>query len=699
MSKSSKQRNCPALGRDITPADCGEQRQSQLVCPEDCPHNPFAPANYSRLLEIENRLDTKSMERLATLEPDRATMQNDLYSANRKGLHGIHAFFVWKLFFAANADKTTFAQRWEQTGLAELKNDERVLLRGKMQMRVVLLEAQRIMPGGRIEAVDLLSANPAPMILLDRSLAGMASRFSTFLTWVFPLPHYWRLSGTAITIPDLAQFSPPEIVREITSHLGGPLTEADMRRWLAEHFSRFDDALQAVSRVRRHQMLTGIDAKWGKAVYELRATFARCRERLDGLADVEPDDLSSEEQNEGFAEARAWFYPLPQPQQLTAPGGQMLLGRILLGQSLWRLESFGAEKFNRLRTQFEKQLGDLVRFTGERVDDLGAQLAAKEPTVDQALVPPRLLENPDRFAMATSRVPALPPDASPKETERELVLAAERLFLEEPIPALDNRTPREAARDPVLRTKLVQLMKQRVRRHDERNLETGRTDDVNWLLHELQLTEIIFDAPPWRPPPEPMPDNEDDLPALPETDEIFEIEVNRPAAPRLPDTPLEADEAAGRLQNALDLFDTAENAQRELAASGATILEDAEELTRDHLTENDFCFAIPFIIQAWFALVPCGCRAPEINFAGLETAFISTMRQLQACAEAKNSKQLEAYLQSGPQPGLNLVLLGGFLEAVKTAPKKLRPALTAQPAMLALLKAIVEKLDEALRRK
>jgi len=60
---------------------------------------------------------------------------------------------------------------------------------------------------------------------------------------------------------------------------------------------------------------------------------------------------------------------------------------------------------------------------------------------------------------------------------------------------------------------------------------------------------------------------------------------------------------------------------------------------------------------------------------------------------------LEAYLQSGPQPGLNLVLLGGFLEAVKTAPKKLRPALTAQPAMLALLKAIVEKLDEALRRK
>jgi len=704
MSKSSKFRLCPALGRDISPADCGEQRQSRLACPADCPHNPFAPANYSQLLEIEDRLDTKSLERLVALAPDRAAMQNDMTAARRRGLHATHAFFVWNLFFAGDANQTTFARHWEQAGLAELKNDERVLWRAKMQMRIVLLEVHQVFAGGRVEAVDLLAANPTPMILQDRSLAGMASRFSTLLTWVFPLPHYWRLSGTAATIPDVAQFSPPEIVREIVRHLGGPLTEAEMRRWLAEHFPRFDAALQAVSRLRRRQMLTGMDAKSGKAVYKLCAPFAQCRNRLDALADVEPDDLSDGEQDEGFVEAREWFDPLPKAKHLTAPGGRMVLGRVLLGQSLWRLETFGAEKLSRLRQQFETQLGQRVRFAAERVDDLGARMSHQEPVVDESLAPPRLLENPEQFTLLSSRVPALPPGVSPKDAEQELMRAAERAFLDEAIPALDNRTPREAARDPALRPKLIQLMKQRVRSHDERNLQTGRslrtttkTDDINRLLRELELTEIIFDAPPWRPPPAPLAGDEADLPEPPALDGGFGADSNRPPAPMLPAAPLELEEAIERLQAALDLFDTAAAAENELVASGATLLQDVEELTLDDLAENDFCFAIPFLLQTWFALVPCGCRAPEINFAELEKTFETNLRQIGYCVMDGTQEKLQSFLQNSPQPGLMLALLGGFLEAANTAPKKFRPSLEAQPIILALLKSVVEKLDEALR--
>ena len=66
------------------------------------------------------------------------------------------------------------------------------------------------------------------------------------------------------------------------------------------------------------------------------------------------------------------------------------------------------------------------------------------------------------------------------------------------------------------------------------------------------------------------------------------------------------------------MFDTAAAAENELTASGTTLLQDAEELTLEQLGENDFCFAIPFLLQTWFALVPSGCRAPEINFAALE---------------------------------------------------------------------------------
>jgi hypothetical protein len=122
------------LGRDLSPADCGEQRQSQIACPADCPHNPFGPANYSQSLAIEDSLDMKCKEQLAAQAPDCAAM-SDLSQVNPNDINAIHAGWVWNLFFDRDANQTTFAQRWEQTGWTGLKNDERVLQRAKMQMR------------------------------------------------------------------------------------------------------------------------------------------------------------------------------------------------------------------------------------------------------------------------------------------------------------------------------------------------------------------------------------------------------------------------------------------------------------------------------------------------------------------------------------------------------------------------------------
>jgi hypothetical protein len=271
--------------------------------------------------------------------------------------------------------------------------------------------------------------------------------------------------------------------------------------------------------------------------------------------------------------------------------------------------------------------------------------------------------------------------------------------LDEQIPALSNRTPREAARDPALRPKLVQLMKQRVRCHDERNLKTGRTDDINWLLRELNLEEIIFDPPSWRPPATPMAGDDADLSESPDIGGSFGVDPNRPPPPPLPDKPFELDEAIDRLQVGAELFERAADAEEELLASGATILDDADQLTLDRLTENEFCFAIPFLLQTWFALVPPGCRAPEIDFADLEATFASNLRKIESSAKAETSKKLTSFFLNGPQPGLMTALLGVFLEAAKTAPKELRPTLAAQPIILALLKSVVEKLDEALRQK
>jgi len=697
MSKASKLRPCPALGRDISPADCGEQRQSRLACPESCAHNPFAPANYSELLEIEDRLDRKTMQKFAASVPDAASLERELARAERQSVHAVHAFFAWNLFFATDVDQITFAERWEHSGFNDLKNDERVLLRAKMQIRVALLEIHRVSAGGLMQAVDLLSADPAPITLQDRSLAGRAVRFTTLLAWIYPLPHYWRSSGTAVTILDTIQFSAPEIVHEIVRHLGGPLAELEMRRWLAEHFVEFGAAQEAVARLRRRQMLAGMDARFGKAVYELRALFAQCRKWLDALPEVKRDDLSEPERDEGFVEARVWFDHASTMKQLALPGGQMVLGRILLGQSHWRLEAIGTERLFRLRQQFEQHLGERVRFSGEHVEDFGVQLNAKEPAVDESLAPPRLLQNPEKFVLNSSRAPVLPPGVSPEDAENALMRAADRAFLDDQVPALANRTPREAARDPALRPKLVQLMKQRVRRNDERNLQTGLTEDINWMLLELDLQELIFDPPPRRSPAAHSPDYDTGFPEPPDGDEISVLDTMRPPPPPLPAEPFDSDQAIERLRAGIEAFESAEEAEVELSASGATILDDAEDLTMEDLTENEFCFAIPFLIQTWFALVPPGCRAPEISFSDLERAFVSNMSKIESGAKARTPKELETFFQRGPQPAMMMALLGGFLEAAGTAPKKLRPTAVAQSVILALLTSLLETLDQALR--
>jgi hypothetical protein len=164
-------------------------------------------------------------------------------------------------------------------------------------------------------------------------------------------------------------------------------------------------------------MIAGVDAKFGKVLYELRAPFAEALKQLDALPDVNVDQLSERERGEGFAEARIWFGGQPPLAQAVPAGGKPVLGRVLLGQSHWRLEAFGAQRLAELRGRFEAQMAERARFCGERLDDLGALMAAKEPALDNRLVPPRLIEHPQELIMASSLAPR-PPRDFPRATRK-----------------------------------------------------------------------------------------------------------------------------------------------------------------------------------------------------------------------------------------------------------------------------------------
>ncbi|HRE08957.1 MAG TPA: hypothetical protein PKX00_25285, partial [Opitutaceae bacterium] len=179
--------------------------------------------NYTALLSIEDALDRRLLKWVFEHAPDRVELERGLQQAvaARSG-HSAHAFVVWNLFFRRDEHGLTGAQRFAQAGFPGLNNDERVFLQAKMQTRVILLEVHRVIDGQRFEAIDLLAPEAAPMVFVDRSTAARTPRFATLLAWTYPLPHFSRMNGTAISMSNVDGFEPQEVVIETVRHLGGP---------------------------------------------------------------------------------------------------------------------------------------------------------------------------------------------------------------------------------------------------------------------------------------------------------------------------------------------------------------------------------------------------------------------------------------------------------------------------------------------
>jgi hypothetical protein len=699
MSKTTKRRDCPALQKEITAADCGENRNSRYNCPAHCGFNPLAPAQYSQLLELERSVDLRLLE----WERKEAADPNEFEKGFQKALnspsgHAVHAYCAWHLMNKPGPDGLTCIQRWERAGFPGLKNDERVIARSKINTRIVLLEVHRVLNDEQVECVDLLERDGAPFIIQDRALAAVAVRFATAVTWSFPLPHFHRLVGTAIVLPELmGEFEPPQIVAAIVRHLGGPVDETGMRHWLAEHYLRFDDALGATVTSRRRQMFANIDAQFGKAIYELRTPFAALREKLDDLDEVHQDDLSSAERNEGFAEARVWFAREDEGLPAMPDSAQAVLGRILLGQSHWRLEAIGKERLATLRERFEALAGDKIKFAGERRDNLATDLLSRLPEADLSLVPPVLLEQPNKVLFGSSRLP-VQPEGGENLSPQALRAAIDRAFLDDRVPALDNHTPREAAADPSLRPKLIRLLKNRVRAHDEENLRTGRTDDINWMLRELGVTEILFDPPPPRPATDPsVEDEEDEFDEFDEEDADLPLSEDMPEPPPLPDAPLSDLETSERLNEVLDYYDDADEVLRAFRATNPILFNDLLELVGNDFNPDERALLFSHLALACFALTTSGTRIPFVEFDELERVYSEQTRLMMSDLKPGKADGMIRYLEKAVQPRLVSAVVYLLLNAEKAAPRNipLRPEATS--LMLPIIKTVVQVVDRALR--
>lgn len=393
MSTSKEKRICPAIGREISSAECGESRHSRYACPEECPFNPYSADNYDRLLELSDKVDVLQSKWLSTQTEEHQRTREEVQRLGSDGtLEKVGMIVFDVLHYRRDSEGLTMIERWEKQGFPGLKNDQRFFVKARAAIRLGFLEIHQVIDDREVIAVDLLEPGSPEVRVVDRSLASRAVRFGTWLMWTYDMPHFRRIHGVTCQVNSIRELSPLEVLELTLDHLGCPPSEPERTRWMAKRYLDVLESLSAIGKARRLGAILG-------------------RQGMEGHRSPSPVDPKLE-----------------------------------------------------------------------------------------ALVAPRLRENPIQLEVQTQRRELEIEDGS--DVDQAVRMSLLRSWLNESIPALGGKTPREAAVDPALRPMLVHLVKDQVRSFDEANLRAGTTGDMNWALRDLSLDELIFPPPPCREAPE-----------------------------------------------------------------------------------------------------------------------------------------------------------------------------------------------------
>ncbi len=500
----NKIKQCPVTGGKISPRECGENRMSTYDCPESCPQNPWSPENYDRFREIDHKTREKTLNRY---HEEELKLYGHVHTPpNGETTFAATLFFLNRLYREKDSNGLTFADRWRAEGLGGLNNDQQQMLIEEENTVVALLEVQQIIDDRRAIVIDLLAEKPEPKLLIDCAFAMTACRFSTLLTLIAESPFFFRLHTAGVPFPEITGLSPVEILTTIVRHQKGPKTREAMLQWLFKNLPTVVESFSAIQTARHAESFRTMDAAYSKTEYKLCGSREELIERLDGVENIHREDPPEENAAEGFVVEWVWT-----ESSNLFDAGRAVLGRVLLHKKdRIRLETTSAKKRDSLRPQLEELLNGQIKFTKQRTDDLSKQMLNRENLqYDKSLVPKKLLKNPMQIENSCTCLPPGHENFSHAEMEKSMLKDFDRTFLDSPLPALNDKTPREAASLPALRPALIQLMKQHIRTRDEHNLRNGSQIDINPIIRELGLDEIDFPPPPERAIPQRT--NEEDF--------------------------------------------------------------------------------------------------------------------------------------------------------------------------------------------
>lgn len=616
-----KGRICPAIDTVILPAECGDKRVSRIACREDCPHNPWRADAYAQALQVEDAVYARLRSRL---------QQESQAEPGYRSIPQVQQDYGQAYFFTRDGNGLTLFGRWEQAGFAGLTNDQVVFLRALAAQHAGVLEILEVRGEEEVLACDRLDLERGPFVIHDRRLAQMAGRFTCLLACLVDMPHYARVTGIALVVPRLSGLEAEVVVREVIAHLGGPKDARARNEWLLTHLSDCNGSFAAIQDAVQEAMFK--NASYTRAWYRIAdpgydfvSAMGRCH---DVVPDTVKDDL-----NEGMTHEWTWL----SDADPVAPDTKPTLGRVLYGNGRIRLEAGGVERGRKLRDALEGLHRDRVRFEQQRVDDLGAQMRAKQgKKADPALFPPALSQHLPSMEFTISLVKSDAKGSAGAKT-REWIESKSDRWCDESVPGLDGKTPRQAAIDATLRPKLVTMVKHMIAQADRAGLDSGRFHDESSIVKTLGLSEIDYPVPPRLREPGGVDEGDEDDAIDP-----------RPLSPFLPAESLDYAEVKRRAAHALACFEDLDDMMASFEEEEPDLADWVMDWGADSLKEyeQDVLFHLASLL--WYIVYP-----PETQGRGVDLDRMDGARKflLEWMSKSGESRMFDD-LMSPEQPAM-----------------------------------------------
>lgn len=361
--------------------------------------------------------------------------------------HAQAAYACWACFDLPTPAGPTIAERLLAGEGAPLTAGERAWLRRMSESHLALYEVEAVRPGEGFSARDLWTEDRIEVH--ERTASRQLVRWDLLAARLVPESPGGPvlMEGGAYPLPITARTAMLRTLRRARRDFARRMPGADDRAFWRRQGYRFNHfwlehvALRPPLRVVTAE---GDDIVLARAIFDVRDGAA-----LAGALAAHPE-LTDEGQG-----VYAWTE--------AAARGRRRLGTVRLEARRLAVETLSAERADRARHLLEAAAGDALRYRATRLADPGpAGRRAPEETAP------------------------VPPDVEARLVH-EFKAQHYRDWPDRPLPALRGRTPREAARLPKWRPRLIELLKW-MENQEARHATAARPAyDFGWVWRELGI--------------------------------------------------------------------------------------------------------------------------------------------------------------------------------------------------------------------